>query len=94
MEAAPFFRKLVGSNEDGQRKAMEQAGMRSTSARPRPPFRKAVESVYAGAREISGADKVNEMLAEVEKIKKMYLNGKVYFGPGDRTTSRSIVNRF
>ena len=84
MEADPFFRKLVGSNEDGQRKAMEQAGMKVNDVPDLAPFRKAVESVYAGAREKWGADKVNELLAEVEKIKKLYPEGKVYFGLGDK----------
>jgi tripartite ATP-independent transporter DctP family solute receptor len=83
MEAAPFYRKLVGSNEDKERKAMEQAGMKINDVPDLTPFRKAVEVVYAKAREKWGADKVNELLAEVEKIKKMYPEGKVYFGPED-----------
>jgi tripartite ATP-independent transporter DctP family solute receptor len=83
MEAAPYFRKLVGSSEDGQRKAMEQAGMKINDVPDLTPFRKAVEVVYAGAKEKWGADKVNELLVEVEKIKKQYPEGKVYFGPGD-----------
>jgi tripartite ATP-independent transporter DctP family solute receptor len=84
MEAAPYFRKLVGSNEDGQRKAMEQAGMKINDVPDLTPFRKAVEMVYAGAKEKWGADKVNELLTEVEKIKKLYPEGKIYFGPEDK----------
>jgi len=83
MEAAPFYRKMVVSQEADQIKAMEKAGMKINDVPDLAPFRKACESVYAGAREKWGADKVNELLSEVEKIKKMYPTGKVYFGPGD-----------
>ncbi len=83
MEAAPFYRKLVGANEAKEREVMEKAGMKINDVSDLAPFRKAVEVVYAQAREKWGADKVNELLAEVEKIKKMYPEGKVYFGPGD-----------
>ena len=83
MEAAPYFRKLVGAGEDGQRKIMEQAGMKINDVPDLTPFRKAVEVVYADAKQKWGADKVNELLAEVEKIKKAYPEGKVYFGPED-----------
>jgi tripartite ATP-independent transporter DctP family solute receptor len=83
MEAAPYFRKLVGAGEADQRKVMEQAGMKVNDVPDLTPFRKAVEVVYAGAKDKWGADKVTELLAEVEKIKKMYPEGKVYFGPED-----------
>ena len=81
MEAAPFYRKMVVSQEADQIKAMEKAGMKVNDVSDLTPFRKACESVYAGAREKWGADKVNALLAEVEKIKKLYPAGKVYFGP-------------
>jgi len=84
-EAAPYFRKRVGSNEDGQRKEMEKAGMKINDVTDLAPFRKAVEVVYEGAKKKWGADKVNELLTEVEKIRKMYpVGGKAYFGPEDK----------
>jgi len=84
-EAAPFFRKLVGSNEDGQGKAMEKAGMKINDVSDLAPFRKAVEVVYDKAKKKWGADKVSELLAEVEKVRKKYpVGGKVYFGPEDK----------
>ena len=84
-EAAPMFRKLVGSNEDGQGKAMEKAGMKINDVPNLAPFRKAVEVVYDKAKKKWGADKVSELLAEVEKIREKYpVGGKVYFGPEDK----------
>ena len=83
IEAAPYYRKLVVASEADQRKIMEQAGMKVNDVPDLTPFRKAVEVVYAGAKDKWGADKVTELLAEVEKIKKMYPEGKVYFGPED-----------
>jgi len=84
-EAAPYFRKLVGSSEDGQRKEMEKAGMKINDVPDLTPFRKAVAVVYEGAKKKWGADRVNELLAEVEKTRKMYpVGGKVYFGPDDK----------
>ena len=84
-EAAPMFRKLVGANEDGQRKEMEKAGMKVNDVADLTPFRKAVEVVYDWAKKKWGADKVSEVLSEVEKIRKRYpVGGKVYFGPEDK----------
>jgi len=48
------------------------------------PFRKAVEPVYEWARGKWGADKVNEVLANVEEIRKKYPEGTTYFGPEDK----------
>jgi tripartite ATP-independent transporter DctP family solute receptor len=84
-EAAPMFRKLVGANEDGQRKEMEKAGMKVNDVKDLTPFRKAQEPVYEWAKKKWGADKVSELLAEVEKTRKKYpVGGKVYFGPEDK----------
>ena len=45
------------------------------------PLRKAVDPVYAWAKGKWGADKVDEVLAAVEKIRKEYPDGgKTYFG--------------
>ncbi len=84
MEAAPVFRKKVNDNEDNQRKAMEKAGMKINDVPDLTPFRKAVEPVYDWARKKWGANKVNEVLAEVEKIRKQLPPGKIYYGPGDK----------
>ena len=84
MEAAPVFRKKVMANEDSQRKAMEKAGMKINDVPDLTPFRKAVEPVYEWAKKKWGADKVNQVLAEVEKIRKKYPAGKTYFGPSDK----------
>jgi TRAP-type transport system periplasmic protein len=83
LEAAPYMRKKVGANEDAQRAAMEKAGMKINDVPDLKPFREAVQTVYAWARGKWGNDKVNEVLSEVEKIRKKYPVGKVYFGPGD-----------
>jgi TRAP-type C4-dicarboxylate transport system substrate-binding protein len=84
-EAAPMFRKLVGANEDGQRKEMEKAGMKVNDVQDLTPFRKAQEPVYEWAKKKWGAAKVSELLAEVEKTRKKYpVGGKVYFGPEDK----------
>ena len=71
----PIFRKLVGAREDGQRKEMEKAGMKINDVKDLTPFRKAVEPVYEWAKKKWGADKVSELLAEVEKIRKQYTVG-------------------
>jgi tripartite ATP-independent transporter DctP family solute receptor len=84
MEGAPFYRKLMVSNEGDQRKAMEKAGMKINDVPDLTPFRKAVEVVYDWAKKKWGTDKVSETLAEVEKIRKKYPAGKVYFGPEDK----------
>jgi tripartite ATP-independent transporter DctP family solute receptor len=84
MEGAPFYRKLMVSNEDDQRKAMEKAGMKINDVPDLAPFRKAVEVVYDWAKKKWGTDKVSETLAEVEKIRKKYPAGKVYFGHEDK----------
>jgi len=84
MEAAPVFRKKVNANEDNQRKAMEKAGMKINDVPDMTPFRKAVEPVYEWAKKKWGADKLNEVLAEADKIRKKYPSGKTYFGPGDK----------
>jgi tripartite ATP-independent transporter DctP family solute receptor len=84
MEGAPFYRKLIVSNEDKERAAMEKAGMKINDVPDLTPFRKAVEPVYEWAKKKWGADKVSETLAEVEKIRKIYSSGKTYFGPGDK----------
>jgi TRAP-type C4-dicarboxylate transport system substrate-binding protein len=81
MEAAVYFRKKVGANEDDQRKAMEQAGMKINDIPDLTAFRKAEAPVYEWARKKWGADKVDAVLAEVEKVRKEYPAGKVYFGP-------------
>ena len=79
-----MFRKLVGANEDGQRKEMEKAGMKVNDIKDMTPFRKAQQSVYEWAKKKWGADKVTELLAEVEKIRNKYPEGgKVYFSPED-----------
>jgi tripartite ATP-independent transporter DctP family solute receptor len=83
-EAAPVFRKKVMANEDNQRKAMEKAGLKVNDVPDLTPFRTAVQSVYEWAKKKWGADKVNEVLAEVEKIRKQYPQGKTYFGPEDK----------
>lgn len=83
-EAAPYFRKLVGSSEDGQRKEMEKAGMKVNDVTDLAPFRKSVQVVYDWAKKKWGADKVSELLAEVEKTRQKYpVGGKAYFGPED-----------
>ncbi|MCE5264785.1 MAG: TRAP transporter substrate-binding protein [Deltaproteobacteria bacterium] len=83
-EAAPYFRKLVGSSEDGQRKEMEKAGMKVNDVTDLAPFRKSVQVVYDWAKKKWGADKVSELLSEVEKTRKKYpVGGKAYFGPED-----------
>jgi tripartite ATP-independent transporter DctP family solute receptor len=83
-EAAPYFRKLVGSSEDGQRKEMEKAGMKVNDVTDLAPFRNSVQVVYDWAKKKWGADKVSELLAEVEKTRQKYpVGGKVYFGPED-----------
>lgn len=83
-EAAPYFRKLVGASEDGQRKEMEKAGMKVNDVTDLAPFRKSVQVVYDWAKKKWGADKVSELLAEVEKTRKKYpVGGKAYFGPED-----------
>jgi tripartite ATP-independent transporter DctP family solute receptor len=84
IEGAPFYRKLMVSNEDNQRKTMEKAGMKINDVPDLAPFRKAVEVVYDWAKKKWGADKVSETLVEVEKIRKKYPPGKVYFGPEDK----------
>ncbi len=84
MEAAPVFRKKVNANEDNQRKAMEKAGLKVNDVPDLTPFRKAVESVYGWAKKKWGDDKVSQVLAEVEKIRKKYPAGKTYFGPDDK----------
>jgi tripartite ATP-independent transporter DctP family solute receptor len=84
IEGAPFYRKLMVSNEDKERKAMERAGMKINDVPDLTPFRKAVEVVYDWAKKKWGTDKVSETLAEVEKIRKKYPAGKVYFGPDDK----------
>jgi TRAP-type C4-dicarboxylate transport system substrate-binding protein len=79
-----MFRKLVGANEDGQRKEMEKAGMKVNDVTDMAQFRKAQEPVYEWAKKSWGADKVTELLAEVEKIRKKYpVGSKPYFGPED-----------
>ena len=50
MEAAVYFRKKVGANEDDQRKAMEQAGMKINDIPDLTAFRKAEAPVYEWAR--------------------------------------------
>ena len=83
-EAAPMFRKLVGANEDGQRKEMEKAGMKVNDVTDMAQFRKAQEPVYEWAKKSWGADKVTELLTEVEKTRKKYpVGSKPYFGPED-----------
>ena len=83
-EAAPYFRKAVGASEDGQRKEMEKAGMKVNDVTDLAPFRKSVEVVYGMGQEEMGRDKVTELLAEVDKIRKKYpVGGKPYFGPED-----------
>jgi tripartite ATP-independent transporter DctP family solute receptor len=84
LEAAVYFRKKVGANEDDQRKAMEAAGMKINDVADLMPFRKAVEPVYAWAKGKWGADKVDEVLTAVEKVRKEYPAGKTYFGPEDK----------
>jgi tripartite ATP-independent transporter DctP family solute receptor len=84
LEAAVYFRKKVGANEDSQRKAMEAAGMKINDVPDLAPFRKAVEPVYAWAKGKWSADKVNQVLTAVEKVRKEYPAGKVYFGPEDK----------
>jgi TRAP-type transport system periplasmic protein len=81
LEAAVYFRKKVGANEDDQRKAMEAAGMKINDVADLTPFRKAVEPVYAWAKGKWSADQVSEVLTAVEKVRKEYPTGKVYFGP-------------
>jgi len=84
IEGAPFYRKLMVASEDDQRKAMEKAGMKINDVPDMAPFRKAVEVVYDWAKKKWGADKVQETLAEVEKVRKKYPAGKTYFGPDDK----------
>ena len=84
IEAAPVFRKKVMANEDSQRKAMEKAGMKVNDVPDLTPFRKAVEPVYEWAKKKWGADKLNEVLAEADNIRKKYPSGKTYFGPDDK----------
>ena len=84
MEAAPYMRKQVGANEGKQREAMEKEGLKVNDVPDLTPFRKAVEPVYEWARGKWGVDKVNEVLARVEEIRKTYPEGTTYFGPEDK----------
>ncbi len=84
MEGAPFYRKLIVSNEDKERQAMQKEGMKINDVPDLKPFRKAVEVVYDWAKKKWGADKVSETLAEVEKMRMKYPEGKVYWGPEEK----------
>lgn len=83
-EGAPFYRKLIVANENKERAAMEKAGMKINDVPDLKPFRKAVEVVYESAKKKWGAGKVSETLAEVEKMRAKYPEGKVYWGPDDK----------
>lgn len=80
LEAATFMRKKVGANEDNQRKAMEQAGMKINDVPDLTPFRQAVQPVYAWAKEKWGAARVDEVLKKVEEIRVKYPKDGTYFG--------------
>ena len=80
LEAATFMRKKVGANEDSQRKAMEEAGMKINDVPDLTPFREAVQPVYQWAREKWGADKVDDVLKNVEEIRKKYPEAGSYYG--------------
>lgn len=80
LEAATFMRKRVGANEDQQRKAMEEAGMKINDVPDLKPFRQAVQPVYSWAREKWGADRVDEVLKKVEEIRAKYPQDGTYFG--------------
>jgi len=79
-EAAPYFRRKVVSQEDGQKEAMVKAGLAINDVADFAPFRKAVEPVYAWAAEKWGKDRVDELRAEVDKIRAKYPVGTEYFG--------------
>jgi tripartite ATP-independent transporter DctP family solute receptor len=80
LEAATFMRKQVGANEDQQRKAMEEAGMKINDVPDLAPFRQAVQPVYDWAREKWGAERVDEVLKKVEEIRAKYPQDGTYFG--------------
>ena len=67
-EVADWIRKEIVANEERQLKEMEAKGAKVH--RPDPaPFRKAVESVYARAKEKYGAD-LDAIVADAEAIRK------------------------
>jgi TRAP-type C4-dicarboxylate transport system substrate-binding protein len=67
-EAATFSRTAVREAEAGQLREMESRGARVN--RPNiTPFRESVQSVYARAREVYGAE-VDAILAEAEAIRR------------------------
>jgi tripartite ATP-independent transporter DctP family solute receptor len=80
LEAATFMRKRVGANEDQQRKAMEEAGMKINDVPDLTPFRQAVQPVYDWAKEKWGAERVEEVLKKVEEIRAKYPQDGSYFG--------------
>ena len=80
LEAATYMRKQVGANEDQQRKAMEEAGMKINDVPDLKPFRQAVRPVYDWAREKWGAERVDEVLQKVEEIRAKYPQDGTYFG--------------
>jgi TRAP-type C4-dicarboxylate transport system substrate-binding protein len=84
LESAAYMRKKVGANEDSQRKAMEAAGMKVNEVKDLAAFRKTQEPVYEWAKKKWGAERVNAVLSEVEKYRKLYPTGSTYFGLSDK----------
>lgn len=84
LESAAYMRKKVGANEDSQRKAMEAAGMHVNEVKDLAAFRKTQEPVYEWAKKKWGAERVNAVLSEVEKYRKIYPTGSTYFGLSDK----------
>ncbi|MEM5786024.1 MAG: TRAP transporter substrate-binding protein [Syntrophobacteraceae bacterium] len=84
IEGAVFYRKRVVASEEEYRKSIESAGVKVNDIADLAPFRKSVEPVYEWARGKWGTDKVNEVLVEVDKIRKEYPAGKIYFGPEEK----------
>ena len=80
LESATFMRKKVGANEDKQRKAMEDAGMKINDIPDLTPFRQAVQPVYKWAREKWGAERVDGILKMVEEVRAKYPKDGTYYG--------------
>ena len=66
---APFQRKLIKDNDDKLLADMETKGAKVNRKPDIEAFRKAVEPVYAKAREKYGAD-VDAVLAETAAVRK------------------------
>lgn len=69
VESAAFSRDLVKSSVDSQLQEMSEAGA-SVSVPEIGPFRDAVQSVYAKAKDVYGDEAVNNILADAAAIRE------------------------